>query len=374
MSNNTISTTGSDAANQYRKKPVVIEAIHYTGAGNFADPRLPDWMWKALETGVAFNRKGELMLKTLEGEHLVSPGDWVVRGVKGELYPCKPDIFAATYEQASATDSDAVDLDKLEALAKAARLSALRPGIQAQAKDYFGLVHAMTPDTVLALIAQARAAAPVLPNEFAWPEPPASKGQSHVLFEDGYAEGWAKAIDTVRAMFSVSAAPTATAEPVAVILQARSPEGDPWQEVIADDFFKAHRNGYEVSVCMCKADENSIRLEIAAPAPQQAPLTDARIEQIWDEVPLTGAYTMAEARIKFARAIERELSAGSAASAGDTPPKDFRSLILGQAVAHHGCVWPAELWTGVMHFNGQRITKAEFDDRAAMAATEESKQ
>lgn len=42
--------------------------------------------------------------------------------------------------------------------------------------------------------------APVVPNDFVWPKPPPSKGQSHVLFEDGYAEGWAKAIDTVQKM------------------------------------------------------------------------------------------------------------------------------------------------------------------------------
>lgn len=84
----------------WRKKPVVIEAIQYKGAGNFADHRLPEWMWDALKSGVAFNRGGELVIKTLEGDHIVSPDDWVIRGVMGELYPCKPDIFEATYEPA----------------------------------------------------------------------------------------------------------------------------------------------------------------------------------------------------------------------------------------------------------------------------------
>jgi hypothetical protein len=44
----------------------------------------------------AMNRKPAI--KTLEGHHEVSPGDWIITGVKGERYPCKPDIFAATYD------------------------------------------------------------------------------------------------------------------------------------------------------------------------------------------------------------------------------------------------------------------------------------
>lgn len=45
-----------------------------------------------------------LEIVTLEGKHLVSWGDWIIRGVKGELYPCKPDIFAATYEKVTTDD------------------------------------------------------------------------------------------------------------------------------------------------------------------------------------------------------------------------------------------------------------------------------
>ena len=85
---------------KFRKKPVVIEAVQYKGAGNFADPNLPEWIWAALESGVLLNRQGDLVIKTLEGDLLVSPEDWVIQGVKGELYPCKPDIFGATYESA----------------------------------------------------------------------------------------------------------------------------------------------------------------------------------------------------------------------------------------------------------------------------------
>jgi hypothetical protein len=86
---------------KFRKKPVVIEAVHYVGAGN-VEPRgaVPDWLWDALESGTAQYTNGSdpLLLRTLEGNLTVSPGDWIIQGVKGELYPCKPDIFAATYE------------------------------------------------------------------------------------------------------------------------------------------------------------------------------------------------------------------------------------------------------------------------------------
>ena len=87
----------------YRKKPVTIDAVQYVGSGNF-DPALngdlPAWCWEGFESGTLMNRGGALIVKTLEGEHVCSPGDWLIRGVKGELYPCKPDIFAMTYEAA----------------------------------------------------------------------------------------------------------------------------------------------------------------------------------------------------------------------------------------------------------------------------------
>lgn len=88
----------------YRKKPVVIEAVQYLGAGDFdlaLKGDLPVWVWEGFEAGVLMNRRGDLIVKTLEGEHLCSPSDWLIRGVKGELYPCKPDIFALIYEPAS---------------------------------------------------------------------------------------------------------------------------------------------------------------------------------------------------------------------------------------------------------------------------------
>lgn len=78
---------------RFRKKPVEVEAVQFTGdnadeIGRFA----------GLAAGV-FGRDHHLQIKTLEGNMTVSPGDWVIRGVKGEFYPCKPDIFAETYEE-----------------------------------------------------------------------------------------------------------------------------------------------------------------------------------------------------------------------------------------------------------------------------------
>lgn len=85
---------------KFRKKPVVIEA----------------WQWNETTTmlrmleGFGLNYTShsghrerpeecqDLRIRTLEGQLLVSPGDWIIKGVKGEFYPCKPDIFEATYE------------------------------------------------------------------------------------------------------------------------------------------------------------------------------------------------------------------------------------------------------------------------------------
>jgi hypothetical protein len=84
---------------KFRKKPVVIDAEQYTGAGIYPQgvtiPRAPDGVeFKTFD--ITWDRYP--IVRTLEGEHNVSPGDWIITGVKGEKYPCKPDIFALTYE------------------------------------------------------------------------------------------------------------------------------------------------------------------------------------------------------------------------------------------------------------------------------------
>lgn len=76
----------------FRKKPIVIEAWQFTSLD--AMRTAPAWV-------VAQDKRGSLSLfiKTLEGVMEALPGDWIILGVKGEIYPCKPDIFAATYER-----------------------------------------------------------------------------------------------------------------------------------------------------------------------------------------------------------------------------------------------------------------------------------
>ena len=75
---------------KYRKKPVIIEATQW-----FKDGDHP-----AVKIG--HNEVADKIpyIETLEGPHLVTPGDWIITGVKGEHYPCKPDIFEMTYEAA----------------------------------------------------------------------------------------------------------------------------------------------------------------------------------------------------------------------------------------------------------------------------------
>lgn len=106
---------------KFRKKPVVIDAVRVTAA-DFNGHRgcdhskgctawdgspfseVPDWLAKAIDDGncVPHSRGGtdyaQWDIPTLEGVMTAQPGDWIIQGVKGELYPCKPDIFEITYE------------------------------------------------------------------------------------------------------------------------------------------------------------------------------------------------------------------------------------------------------------------------------------
>ncbi|MFA7334926.1 MAG: hypothetical protein WC130_11640 [Kiritimatiellia bacterium] len=119
---------------KYRKKPVVIEAVRWRGynsnLGITSEPAdqpeeitpenmhnvkwgpFPDWLPRPLlemkrgPNGSRFPaQQGEILrdgdfiyIGTLEGEMCAGPGDWIIRGIKGEIYPCKSDIFAVTYE------------------------------------------------------------------------------------------------------------------------------------------------------------------------------------------------------------------------------------------------------------------------------------
>ena len=80
---------------KFRKKPVEIEAVQYVSGGqNVVESWLIGYDKREL-----FGVEGDdILIHTLEGVMRANPGDWIIRGVKGEFYPCKPDIFAATYD------------------------------------------------------------------------------------------------------------------------------------------------------------------------------------------------------------------------------------------------------------------------------------
>ena len=87
---------------QYRKKPVVIEAIQVP---DIAHATYNEFFEALSLMGVnqssdriVLPMKDHLLIKTLEGTMRADPGDWIIKGVKGEFYPCKPDIFEATYD------------------------------------------------------------------------------------------------------------------------------------------------------------------------------------------------------------------------------------------------------------------------------------
>lgn len=90
-----------------RKKPVVVEAIQWTGKNhiemfdfltNYEKPK--GYMSSCEDTFYIDHEKvkGGLVIRTLEGEHIATIGDYIIKGVQGEFYPCKPDIFEKTYE------------------------------------------------------------------------------------------------------------------------------------------------------------------------------------------------------------------------------------------------------------------------------------
>ncbi len=79
---------------KYRKKPVVIEAVQYTG-DNYAD--ILEFIGE--KSGHWQEEGNKIVIYTLEGKHDANVNDFIIRGVKNEFYPCKPDIFELTYEK-----------------------------------------------------------------------------------------------------------------------------------------------------------------------------------------------------------------------------------------------------------------------------------
>lgn len=94
---------------KFRKKPIVVDAFQMTPDRRNSNVEWPQWMHEAWQldretTGslyptIEHTKDGTLSIGTLEGQQLISWGDWIIQGVKGELYPCKPDVFEMTYEK-----------------------------------------------------------------------------------------------------------------------------------------------------------------------------------------------------------------------------------------------------------------------------------
>lgn len=86
-------------SNKYRKKPVVVDAWQFTKE-NYLEGA-PQFIRQARDIGLWSQYGGDVIggeVKTLEGVMAISENDYIIKGVQGELYPCKPDIFEATYE------------------------------------------------------------------------------------------------------------------------------------------------------------------------------------------------------------------------------------------------------------------------------------
>ena len=100
---------------QFRKRPVVVEAHQWLvnddpQAGGFGNDHMADWLGESFggisdyAVGIDSLDGAYLIVKTVEGSLFARRGDWIIKGVKGEFYPCKPDIFKATYEPLESED------------------------------------------------------------------------------------------------------------------------------------------------------------------------------------------------------------------------------------------------------------------------------
>lgn len=110
---------------KFIKKPVTVEAFQMTRERRQNNKDWPEWLNEAWNKphgvpGAVYPKHypdsdgtDNLMIRTLEGVHQVSWDDWIIRGIKGELYPCKPEIFAATYDEATFSDSKSATVEVL---------------------------------------------------------------------------------------------------------------------------------------------------------------------------------------------------------------------------------------------------------------------
>lgn len=104
---------------EYRKKPIVIEAFKWTGGIDQQED--PIWIVDAIKNNTVRIKhaknphceKPVMSIRTLEGVMTAQMGDYIIRGVQGEIYPCKPDIFEATYEKAEESGLKEISVDEV---------------------------------------------------------------------------------------------------------------------------------------------------------------------------------------------------------------------------------------------------------------------
>ena len=91
---------------RFRKKPVEIEALQFTRE-NWQDVLMfTQGQAHAMTIERRIDGKCTCIIATLEGQHIANEGDWIIRGVQGEYYPCKPDIFEMTYDRVGGQDNE----------------------------------------------------------------------------------------------------------------------------------------------------------------------------------------------------------------------------------------------------------------------------
>lgn len=109
---------------KFRKRPIVIEAVQHRAGHEFYE-----FSQDVIDGRVRYTEEGTMLIQTLEGVMQAEPGDWIIRGIKGELYPCKPDIFVKTYEPA---ESDEPDSESMRTLLEVIRDHGLSDSLRAE--------------------------------------------------------------------------------------------------------------------------------------------------------------------------------------------------------------------------------------------------
>ncbi len=146
---------------QFRKRPVVVEAIQWTGRNQTAVTDFCSDLVRLNSSGtmhlgfegrsVVEPQNNKVLIRTLEGVMEASAGDWIIRGVKGEYYPCKPDIFAATYAAVPTDDERSQAVARLASFVSSLKASVAAP--EAMKAIWGGDDFAATLEVVLASVA-----------------------------------------------------------------------------------------------------------------------------------------------------------------------------------------------------------------------------